>query len=98
MPPRMRTPLPCARSAVIGRAARHGVHQIFAAERLHRRQAFFGEPGVEHVEDALAHELRMQHAAVEQDVRRAGEAARSAPHVSCSAVTPAAAGTAPGAA
>ena len=54
----MRTPLPAARQAVVGRAARDGVHQVLAAQRLHRRHALFGQPGVQTSENALAHQRR----------------------------------------
>ena len=49
-------------------------------ERLDGRHAFLCEPAVQRFKDALAHELGMQHAAVEQDVRGAGQAAGAAPH------------------
>ena len=69
------------RQAVIGGAARDGVHQVLAASAaapaaclLRASQAFSTSRMRSRTRPAL------QHAAVEQDVRRAGEAARAAAH------------------
>jgi len=40
----------------------------------------FGQPGIQHAQDPLADEAGIQHAAVEQDMGRAGQAAGSAAH------------------
>ncbi len=61
--------------AVVSRAARDGVHQVFAGERLHGREAFLGQPAIQHFEQALANERRMHDAAVEENVGGAGQAA-----------------------
>ena len=45
------------------------------AERL---EAFGAEPRVEHLDEALAQHAGLHHAAVEEDVRGAGKAARAA--------------------
>ena len=67
-----------ARHAVIGRAARDGVHQIFAAQRLDRRQAFGRQPPIERGEKPLADQRGIEDAAVEQHVRGRGDSAGSA--------------------
>ncbi len=47
---------------------------------MHRRHAFLCQPRVQRGENALADQAGVQHAAVEQDVRRTGQAARTAAH------------------
>src|SRR5215207_2172926 len=68
-------------TAVVGRAARDGVVEVgrFQHAALAERLEAFGlEPRVEHLDDARAQHAGLHHAAVEEDVCRAGEAARAA--------------------
>ena len=58
---------------VVGRAARDRVHQVFAGERLDRTETFRRKPGVEHFDETIPYQARVQHPAVEQNVRRRGK-------------------------
>src|SRR5215207_7279999 len=72
---------PALGPAVVGRAARDGVVEVGRFEHAAHAQgleAFGLEPRVEHRDDALAQHAGLHHAAVEEDVCRAGEAARAA--------------------
>ena len=63
-----------ARQAVISRAARDRMHEIFTGERLDGVETFLGQPAVENANEAVAHEARMQDAAIEQNMRGRGQA------------------------
>ena len=69
------------RQPVVGGALRDGMIQVGRVEHVaivERLESFVGQPAAQDVDDPRAQRLRLHHAAVEQHVRRAGQAARAA--------------------
>ena len=87
----MRTPLPAPRHPVVRRPLGHGMIEIRRLENVpvvERIEAFLPQPVAQHLDDTPAQRLGLHHAAVEEHVRRTGEAARAPSWIAGAVVPP----------